>query len=173
MQKLLLPMNQAEWIKAISHIRCRDRRFSSLTAWRQISESNHGPKFWEHRSVRHSGTASRYTVVFRLHMPFSWNWSFLPCSWENIILKVLPCLYKSRRKRNPNEITDYFVCAANAHAWMSCILYQYAPARTIWKNTSLLTALNQKKECLYESACTIVEYASRKTHLNVPHGGNN
>ena len=37
----------------------------------------------------------------------------------------------------------------------------------------LLTALNQKKECFYESACAIVEYASRKTHLNVPHGGNN
>ena len=27
---------------------------------------------------------------------------------------------KRHRKRNPNEITDYFVCIANAHAWMSC-----------------------------------------------------
>ena len=27
-----------------------------------------------------------------------------------VILKVFQYLYKSRRKRNPNEITDYFVC---------------------------------------------------------------
>ena len=59
-------------------------------------------------------------------------------------LKVLQCLHKSRRNRNPNEITDYFVCTANAHAWMSCILCQYAPAPTIWKRTRLIMALNHK-----------------------------
>ena len=47
-------------------------------------------------------------------------------------------------KKNPNEITDYFVCTANAHAWMSCTLCQYAPARTKWKNTRLIMGLNHK-----------------------------
>ena len=61
-----------------------------------------------------------------------------------LILNGLQCLHKSRRKRNPNEITKNFVCTANAHAWMSCILCQYAPARTIWKNTRLIMALNHK-----------------------------
>ena len=153
MQKLLMPMNQAEWIKAISHIRCRDRRFSSLTAWRQISESNHGPKFW--------GTSfcttfwhcvQIYCCISFAHAVFL-ELKFLPCSWENIIFKVLQCLYKSRRKRNPNEITDYFVCTANAHAWMSCILYQYAPARTIWKNTSLLINSSEPKERVFLREC--------------------
>ena len=44
------------------------------------------------------------------------------------------------RKRNLNEMTDYFVCTANAHAWMSYILCQYAPARTIRKSTRPIMA---------------------------------
>ena len=28
----------------------------------------------------------------------------------------------SCKSYNPNEITNYFVCTAAAHAWMSCIL---------------------------------------------------
>ena len=52
---------------------------------------------------------------------------------STFILKVLQCLHKNRRKRNPNEITDYFVCTANAHAWMSYILCQYAQERTMEK----------------------------------------
>ena len=36
------------------------------------------------------------------------------------------------------EITDYLVCTANAHARVSCILWQFAPARTLWKNTRLI-----------------------------------
>ena len=47
------------------------------------------------------------------------------------ILEYLQCLHKSRRKRNPHEITDYFLCNVDAHAWMSCILCKYAPVRTI------------------------------------------
>ena len=47
-------------------------------------------------------------------------------------------------EKNPNEITDYFVCTANAHAWVSCILCQDTPARTIWKNTKLIMALNHE-----------------------------
>ena len=35
------------------------------------------------------------------------------------------CLHKSCRKRNPNEITDYFVCTTNAHAWMSVYTSAY------------------------------------------------
>ena len=53
-------------------------------------------------------------------------------------------LHKSRRKGNPNEITDYFVCTANTLAGMSCISCHHAPARTIWKNTRLIMALNHK-----------------------------
>ena len=63
------------------------------------------------------------------------------------ILKVLQCLHKSSWKRIPNEIMDYFVCKANAHAWKSCILCQYAPVRAIWKNTRLLMVMNHKQEC--------------------------
>ena len=64
----------------------------------------------------------KYTTVLEQNIGFS-----------AFILKVLQYLHKSCRKRNPNEITDYFVCTANAYAWMSCILCQYAPARTIGK----------------------------------------
>ena len=70
----------------------------------------------------------------------------------------LKLLHKSRRKRNPNEIRNYFVCTANAQAWMSCILCQYAPARTIWKNTRLIMALNHRWQCFCKSACAIVKY---------------
>ena len=47
-------------------------------------------------------------------------------------------------KKSPNEITDYFVCTANAHAWVSCILCQDTQARTIWKNTRFIMALNRE-----------------------------
>jgi len=68
----------------------------------------------------------------------------LELGFSAFILKVLQCFHKSRRKRNLNEITDYFVCTGNARAWMSCILCPYAPALTIWKNTRLIKALNNK-----------------------------
>ena len=58
-------------------------------------------------------------------------------------------------------MTDYFVCTASAHAWMSCALCQYAPARTIWKNTWHRMALNYKEECFCKRACAIVKYAPR------------
>ena len=49
------------------------------------------------------------------------------------------------KKKRPNERADYFVCTANAHACVSCILCQDTPARTIiWKNTRLIMALNHK-----------------------------
>ena len=75
------------------------------------------------------------------------------------MLKVLQCLHKRRRKRNPNEITDYFVCTANARAWVSCILCQNAPARTAWKNTTLIMDMNYKQECFCKSASAIVKCA--------------
>ena len=78
-------------------------------------------------------TALKYLLIFHQNTQKQ-NGS--KCINDNKYTTVL-CLHKSRRKRNPNEMTDYFVCTANAHAWMS-------PARTIWKNTRLIMALNQK-----------------------------
>ena len=46
----------------------------------------------------------KYTTVLEYNSGFS-----------PFILNVLQCLHKSRRKRNPNEITDYFVFTAIAH----------------------------------------------------------
>ena len=100
------------------------------------------------------------------------EFSVMLCSFSAAILKVEQCLYKSRRKRHPNEITDYHMCTVHAHAWMSCIFCQYVPARTIRKNAKLIMAMNHKHECLCESASSIVERASPKAHLNVAHGGN-
>ena len=58
---------------------------------------------------------------------------------------VTMCSQEPPKKKSKNQITDYFVCTVNAHARMSSIiLCQYAPARTIWKNTTLIRALNHK-----------------------------
>ena len=37
-------------------------------------------------------------------------------------LNPIPIAEHFRKSYNRNEITDYFVCTANAHAWVSCIL---------------------------------------------------
>ena len=97
--------------------------------------------------------------------------SVMLCSISASILKVEQCLHKSQREIQ-NEITDYYVHTAHAHAWMSCIFCQYVPARIIRKNTKLIMAMNHKHECFCMSASSIVERASRKTHLNGAHGGN-
>ena len=66
----------------------------------------------------------------------------------------------SQEPPKKDEITGYFVCTANAHGWMSCILCQYALAGAIWKNTRLIMAMNHKQECFCKSASAIVKYAS-------------
>lgn len=58
-----MPMNQAEWIYGLG----ADVFRRSLPGDRYLKAIS-GRNFREHRSVRHSGTASRYTVVFRLPM---------------------------------------------------------------------------------------------------------
>ena len=45
------------------------------------------------------------------------------------------------------------ICTANAHAWMC----QYAPARTIWKNTRLVRAMKHKQEYFCKSASATVK----------------
>ena len=42
---------------------------------------------------------------------------------------------------------------------MSCILCQNAPARTAWKNTTLIMDMNYKQECFCKSASAIVKCA--------------
>ena len=102
---------------------------------------------------------------------------FLLCQIRPTALKYLLIFHQNRQKQNGSkctydnswtwplelfwflrgQLTTYFVCTANAHAWMSCILCQYAPARTIWKNTRLIMALNHKQECFGNSASSIVK----------------
>ena len=66
------------------------------------------------------------------------------------VLKGPPIYYcirvklRPRRKKKSKRDNGLFCFSANAHAWMSCILCQYALARTIWKNARLITALNHK-----------------------------
>ena len=49
-------------------------------------------------------------------------------------------------KKKSKRDNGLFFCAPNAHAWISCILCQCSPARTIWKNTRLIMAMNHKQK---------------------------
>ena len=40
--------------------------------------------------------------------------------FSRVYIESLTMSSKIRRKRNPKEITHYFVSNENAHAWMSC-----------------------------------------------------
>ena len=57
--------------------------------------------------VSKSSASVKHTTVLEENLRFS-----------AFILKVLQCLHKSPRKRNLNEIKDFFVCTVNTHAWM-------------------------------------------------------
>ena len=59
--------------------------------------------------------------IFRFELNSVTKVEFCLLTCTAVILKVLRCPHKSRRKRNPNEITDYFVCTANAHVCVNVI----------------------------------------------------
>ena len=77
----------------------------------------------------------KYTTVLEQNLGFS-----------AFILKVLQCLHKNCRKRNPNEIMDYFVCTASE---CTCVDVMYfvpicTSAYHREKHTRLKVALNLK-----------------------------
>ena len=65
------------------------------------------------------------------------------------------------------RITAYFVCAANAHAWKSCILCQCGSARSIWKNTRLIDRFYKWRQKNYSLVYVLIRPTSvvLKEHL--------
>ena len=75
--KLLLVINQVEWIKGICHLWSRGRNFSpSLSGDRYLTPISQkrlpGRNLWEHRSVWCSGNVSKGTTPLVFCSNFSW-----------------------------------------------------------------------------------------------------
>ena len=95
-QKLLLLMNRAEWMKGICLLWSRGRHFSpSLPGDRYLNLGSPkkrppGRNLGEHRSVRRSGTTSRGTALlaFCLRMRRSLKLKSFPYSWQKYSQRV-------------------------------------------------------------------------------------
>ena len=62
---------------------------------------------------------------------------------------------KNKSKRDDGLFYLYNECTCVR----GCILCQYAPARTVWKITRLIMAMNHKQECFCKSASAIIKHA--------------